>query len=60
MSASRTCDFCSAEIPSSDFEAGRAVILLKRVYCRKCMERAVRQKTRHPKDTRKRTRDHPY
>jgi len=59
MSVPRTCDFCSAEIPPSDFDTGRALILLKRIYCRRCMERAVRQRTKDPQDTRKHTRDHP-
>jgi hypothetical protein len=42
------CDFCAATIRSSDFENGRAVVLLKKTYCQKCMERAVRQKTKNP------------
>lgn len=52
MNERRTCDFCFAEISQSDFDKGRAVVLLKKLYCRKCMERAVRQKTKNPKDTR--------
>jgi hypothetical protein len=44
------CDYCAATIPSSDFENGRAVVLLKKTYCRKCMERAVRQKTKNPSE----------
>ncbi|HEV3026002.1 MAG TPA: hypothetical protein VG457_00430 [Planctomycetota bacterium] len=59
MSESRTCDFCSMKLSPSDFDEGRAMVLLKRIYCRTCMERAVRQKTKNPKDTRKHTRDKP-
>ena len=59
MSATRTCDFCSAGIPQSDFDNARAMILLQRVYCRRCMERAVRQKTKNPKDTGKHSRVKP-
>jgi hypothetical protein len=47
------------KLSPSDFDEGRAMVLLKRIYCRTCMERAVRQKTKNPKDTRKHTRDKP-
>ena len=41
------CDFCGKSISSSDFDKGRAVILLKKTYCRSCMESAIeRSKTR--------------
>jgi hypothetical protein len=60
MSERRSCDFCRAEIPPSDFDHGRAVVLLKKAYCGRCMERAVRQKTKNPKDTRKHTHRTPH
>lgn len=56
MGQTSTCDFCAARIPSSDFEKGHAVVVLKKTYCRKCLDRAVRQKTKNPKDTGKRFR----
>jgi len=54
MGETSTCDFCGAGIPKSDFEQGHAVVVLKKTYCRKCLDRAVRQKTKNPKDTGKR------
>lgn len=42
------CDFCGKSIPSSDFESGRAVVLLKKTFCRDCMDRAVKS-SRPPK-----------
>ena len=33
-----TCHVCRREVPRSEFEAQRAVILLKRAYCRDCAE----------------------
>jgi hypothetical protein len=49
MGQKSTCDFCTIQIPSSDFEKGRAMVVLKKTYCKKCLERAVRQKTKNPK-----------
>ena len=43
-----TCDFCAAAISQSEFDKGHAVVLLKKTYCKKCLERAVRQKTKNP------------
>ncbi|HLF94018.1 MAG TPA: hypothetical protein VJB14_11210 [Planctomycetota bacterium] len=37
------CDFCRKTIPFSDFEAGRAVVLLKKNYCRACMADAIQR-----------------
>lgn len=54
MGDTRTCSFCYVLIPQSDFDKGVAVILLKKIYCKRCSERAVRQKTKNPKDTEKR------
>ncbi|MBV8878938.1 MAG: hypothetical protein JO332_03130 [Planctomycetaceae bacterium] len=51
MGESRTCDFCFAKVPKSDFAAGHAVVVLKKVYCRTCLDRAVRQKTKNPRDS---------
>ena len=56
MGETSTCDFCGAGIPKSDFEQGRAVVVLRKTYCRNCLDRAVRQKTKNPRDTGKRTR----
>lgn len=40
------CHFCDANIPQEDFENGRAVILLKKNYCAKCMAEAVKRSKR--------------
>ena len=53
------CNFCGQLIPLLEFEKGRAVVLLKKTYCRKCMERAIRQKTKNPKETGKHTAETP-
>ena len=53
------CSFCATEFPSSDFDKGRAVILFKKTYCKKCMDRAVRQKTKNPKHSGHHTADTP-
>jgi len=37
------CDFCRKTIPVSDFEAGRAVVLLKKNYCSGCMIDAIQR-----------------
>jgi hypothetical protein len=36
------CDFCGKSIPPSDFQSGRAVVLLKKTFCHDCMDRAVK------------------
>jgi len=42
------CDFCKAPIKPWDFDKGKAVTLLKRNYCERCMSEAVRRsKTKH-------------
>ena len=42
MSApSHCCDFCGAHIRTSDFEKGRALILMKKNFCKACLEKAV-------------------
>lgn len=35
------CDFCNAPIPPQEFESGKAVTLLKKHYCPKCMTAAI-------------------
>jgi hypothetical protein len=49
MSSARVpCDFCQAPIGLEEFERGRAVILLKKRYCSKCMAAALkRSKQKH-------------
>jgi len=37
------CDFCDALIQPEDFESGKAVTLLKKRYCAKCMASAVKR-----------------
>lgn len=51
------CDFCGVSISASDFNKRRAVVILKRTYCKECIERAVRQKTKNPKDSGKHAAD---
>jgi hypothetical protein len=46
MKKSLSCDFCKAPIHPSDFEKGKAVTLLKRNYCDKCMALAVQKSRR--------------
>ncbi|HZE98986.1 MAG TPA: PilZ domain-containing protein [Planctomycetota bacterium] len=42
------CDFCHVIIPARDFESGKAVVLLRKRYCTKCMAIAVKNsKDRH-------------
>lgn len=53
------CDFCGISISASDLDKGRAVVILKKTYCKKCIERAVRQKTKNPKHSGRHTADHP-
>jgi len=48
------CSFCSENIPPEDFERGKAVTLLKKHYCSKCMAAAVarsKQKETSPSST---------
>jgi len=48
------CSFCAEVIPPVDFERGRAVTLLKKHYCSKCMAAAVarsKQKGTSPSST---------
>jgi hypothetical protein len=40
------CDFCGVSIRNSDFEVGRAVILLKKRYCAGCMDAAIQRSKR--------------
>jgi len=40
------CDFCEAMIGPEDFERGKAVILLRKHYCAKCMSSAVKRSKR--------------
>jgi len=35
------CDFCGSVIPKSDFEMGRATILMKKRYCSVCVSAAI-------------------
>ena len=42
------CNFCGRHIPPSDFQKGRAVVLLKRNYCSKCLAEAVRKSKEAP------------
>ena len=35
------CDFCGSLIPKSDFEMGRATILMKKRYCSVCVSAAI-------------------
>jgi hypothetical protein len=37
------CDFCDATIAPEDFDSGKAVVLLKKHYCAKCMAAAVKR-----------------
>ena len=37
------CDFCDAMIDPEDFETGKAVTLLKKHYCARCMAAAVKR-----------------
>ena len=53
------CDYCDISIFASDFDKGRAVVILKRTYCKKYLERAVRQKTINPNHTGKHAADTP-
>jgi len=38
-----SCDFCGEPIPEKDFRTGRAVVILKQAYCRKCMKDTARR-----------------
>lgn len=40
------CDFCGAAIQGWEFENGRAVVLLKRTYCPRCIDERIRKKRR--------------
>lgn len=46
-SLSIPCDFCSVLIPREDFECGKAVTVLKKHYCPKCMAAAVERSKTH-------------
>jgi hypothetical protein len=37
------CDFCKADIPSSDFDEGKAMLLLRKVYCSVCLEKTIQK-----------------
>jgi len=41
MQPAIACDFCGSVIPKSDFEMGRATILMKKRYCSVCMSAAI-------------------
>jgi hypothetical protein len=46
MEATVQCDFCGSDIPRSDFEIGRAVTLMKKTYCCRCMLAAI-ERSKH-------------
>ncbi len=46
-SGEMVCDVCGGPIDPVDFDKGRAVMVLKRRYCSKCMTDAI-QKSRTP------------
>jgi hypothetical protein len=37
------CDFCGAAIPPSDFDEGKAMLLLRKVYCSACLEKTIQK-----------------
>jgi hypothetical protein len=46
---SPTCDFCGAPIRPSDLEKGRAIILMKKTFCKGCLEKAIEKGRRAEK-----------
>jgi len=44
------CDFCGKHISTSDLEKGRAIILMKKKYCKACLADAVRKSKDKPAD----------
>jgi hypothetical protein len=39
----RVCDFCSGPVGEADLETGRAIILLGRTYCPRCIDEEIRK-----------------
>lgn len=42
------CSICGDRIPSQDFEKGKAVIVLKKYFCRKCAVSTVKESSKGP------------
>lgn len=38
------CDFCDTPVSALDLANGRALVLLKKCFCEKCLEKAVRKR----------------
>ena len=41
-----SCDFCGSAIPKTDFELGRATILMKKKFCSVCVSAAIERSKR--------------